>query len=138
MRILALFPLIVLAGCAARESAPEAGPSPATGEAGAEPPAGRAVIEFANFPHRIDDWRADGTRGIYLRVNVDEWYYGQFMGRCHGLPFAETIGIVTDGLGQVDRFSSILIEEAGGGIERCWFRRFGRSQGPPEEREEQR
>jgi len=93
----------------------------------------RAVVNFADLPHRIDDWQADGTHGIFLRVGLDDWYYASFMGPCHELPFAETVGIVTDGLGQVDKFSSILVERAGGGLNRCWFKNFTRVAGPDAE-----
>ena len=93
-------------------------------------PKGRAVINFANLPHRIDSWKEDGTKGIYLRVGVNKWYYATFMAPCINLPWVESIGIVTDGMGQVDRFSSIVVN-AHSGAERCWFKTVDEVDGPP-------
>jgi len=95
------------------------------------PPKGRAVINFANLPHRIDSWKEDGTKGVYLRVGVKKWYYATFMAPCINLPWVESIGIVTDGMGQVDHFSSIVVNSQTG-TERCWFKAVDEVDGPPQ------
>jgi hypothetical protein len=91
---------------------------------------GHAVINFANLPHRIDSWQGDGTKGIYLKVGIKKWYYASFMAPCVDLPFQNAIGIVTDGMGQVDRFSSIVVGGPGG-PQRCWFKTVDEVKGPP-------
>jgi hypothetical protein len=91
---------------------------------------GHAVIDFANLPHRIDSWMADGTKGIYLKVGVNEWYHATFMGPCVDLPFHNAVGIVSDNMGRVDRFSSIVVNGPGG-IQRCWFKAVDKVDGPP-------
>ncbi|HKJ74299.1 MAG TPA: DUF6491 family protein [Alphaproteobacteria bacterium] len=93
-------------------------------------PKGRAVINFANLPHRIDSWQADGTKGIYLRVGIKKWYHATFLSPCIDLPFVTHVGIVTDGMGQVDRFSSIVVNTTIG-PQRCWFKAVDEVEGPP-------
>ena len=90
----------------------------------------RAVIDFANLPHRIDSWQPDGSRGIYLKVGIRNWYYAAFTAPCLDLPYRMSIGIVTDGLDQVDRFSSILVKGPSG-LQRCWFQTLTKVEGPP-------
>lgn len=99
-------------------------------QASADSPADRAVINFADLRGRINGWRADGSDAIYLEVGVNEWYHATFMSRCSQLPFSDTIGIVTDSLSQVDRFSSIVVGSPTG-WERCWFRSFEKIEGEP-------
>lgn len=94
-------------------------------------PPGTAVIHFANLPHRIQSWTADGTKGIYLRVGVDTWYYATFRGPCVDLPFAQVIGIGSGPMNQVDRFSSIVVRSPSG-PQRCSFKTVDRVKGPPE------
>lgn len=108
-----------------------------TAEADAQPvddtghgPHERAVINFADLPHRIDSWQNNGAQGIYLKVGVREWYYASFLAPCLDLPFSEAIGIVTDGMNQVDRFSSIVVDGPSG-LQRCWFKTFEKVDGPP-------
>lgn len=110
--------------------APEATPAnpqtqaPATEDQA--PPKNRAVINFANFRGQINDWRAEGTKAIMIQSLDRKWYRAEFMAPCFGLPFTQTIGFVTDGLNQIDRFSSIVIR----GHERCWFKSFEEVQAP--------
>lgn len=109
------------------------GSNPTPERADTQVPTDRHVISFANLPGRINSWRADGSQGIYLEVGVNQWYHATFMSRCTQLPFSEAIGIVTDGVNQVDRFSSIVVESPTG-WERCWFRTFERIAGKPPSR----
>ncbi len=124
--LVAPFLALALGGIAqAASDTPTASEQPA-------PPKGRAVINFANLPHRIDSWQADGTKGIYLKVGVKQWYHATFMAPCIDLPYTETIGIATDGLAQVDKFSSIVVGSPGGMVQRCWFKSFEKLDGPPQ------
>jgi hypothetical protein len=91
-----------------------------------EAPAGRAFIPFADMNGSIDNWHGDGRDGIWVEGHNDHWYYAKFMTPCQSLPFATTIGFVTDGTNRIDKFSSILVQD-----ERCWFKTFDKSDGPP-------
>lgn len=125
----------ILAGAAAAmlaiaALAAEATLSKSEDPAGARP--GHAVINFADLPHTIDSWDADGIKGIYLRVGLNKWYHAVFMAPCLELPFHVSVGIVTDGLSQVDRFSSIIVgSHVGSSPERCWFKSVDEVSGPP-------
>lgn len=126
--------LLTLTACASEETTrtetmtattTTAATTPAPAAAEATPPAGRAVIDFAQFRGRIKDWRAVGNDAILIQDSSNNWYRADFMSRCQGLPFAETIGFVTDATNQIDRFSSIMVRH-----ERCWFRSFQRVEEP--------
>lgn len=91
-----------------------------------------AVINFADLPRRIDSWRAEGNQTLYLKVGVNDWYKAELRSPCTGLPFADTIALVTDGLNRVDKFSSILVDAGGGMPERCWFKSLTKVDGPPD------
>ena len=105
--------LLALTGSAALAQAPT-------------PPEGReASIPFVRFG-QIDDFAADGNRGIYLRDRGRRWYYASILGPCTGLPFAQRIGVVTRGIDRLDRFGTILVDG-----ERCDIDRLVTSDGPP-------
>lgn len=114
---------------AAGEKPPEEAMKEADQEAG-EPK--EAVINFADLPRRIDSWRAEGNQTLYLKVGVNDWYKAELRGPCIGLPFTDTIALVTDGLNRVDKFSSILVDAGGGSPERCWFKSLTKVDGPPD------
>jgi len=86
----------------------------------------RAVIHFADLGG-IENWRADGPDAILIEGRNKGWYRATFFGSCIGLQFAETIGFVTDSGGDLDRFSSLLVDG-----ERCWFRTFEKLAVAPE------
>lgn len=88
---------------------------------GADPdvPKDHAVINFANLPHRINDWKAVGNKAILIEAPRGTWYKATFMSPCLDLPFAVRIGFVTDTMSQIDKFGSILV-----GHDRCWFKTF--------------
>ncbi len=65
-------------------------------------------IPFANNGG-IFDWRADGTRGIWLQAIGGKWYYGTFVSPCMGLNFAETVGFKTNPSGSFDHWSTVLV-----------------------------
>ncbi len=91
---------------------------------------GHAVIDFANLPHRIDSWQPDGNKGIYIKVGTKKWYYASFMGPCPDLQFHNAIGFVSDNMGRIDRFSSIVVDGPVG-VQRCWFKTVDKVDGPP-------
>lgn len=127
--------LLTLPGCASEERvrttaqapapAAEAPTAPDDATTMEEIPSGRAVIDFAQFRGRIKDWRAEGNRAMLIQDSSNNWYRAEFMSPCHGLPFTDAIGFVTDATNQIDRFSSILVRH-----ERCWFRSFQRIEAP--------
>ena len=55
-----------------------------------------------------------------------DWYRITLWAPCNELPFAIGIAFVTDSLGSLDKYSSILV-----GGERCYFRTFEKSGPPP-------
>ena len=73
------------------------------------PPTGdEARIVFADNGG-IQDWEADGDKGIYLQDRHRQWYYARLMSPCLDLPFAQTIGFDTEPGGTFDKFSSIKV-----------------------------
>ncbi len=91
-----------------------------------------ASIPFAGYQGRIRDWQDLGREAILIQEDTGDWYRAEFMGSCHNLPFAQTIGFVIDGSGEIDRFSSILVRGAGGTVEECWFSSFKQAPAPAE------
>lgn len=81
-------------------------------------------IPFADLGN-IQDWKADGHDGIYIKSQTGKWFLATFWAPCDELPFSETVGFVTEPGGSLNRFSSIM---AGG--QRCWFRSFEPSAPP--------
>jgi hypothetical protein len=128
--VLALALIGTAVGAAETDATKGGTPKTDSGKTDSGYPPGRAVINFANLPHRIDSWQADGTKGVYLRIAHRKWYYATFMGPCNNLPFVEAIGIVTDGTRQVDHFSSIVVSGLNH-VDRCWFKTVDEVSGPP-------
>lgn len=90
-------------------------------------------IPFARFGG-VQDWSADGSRGIYIRgQGQDQWYYGKLMGPCSGLPFATAIGIEQDARDVVDRYTTIIVEG-----QRCSLNSFVMSEPPPNQRKKEK
>lgn len=79
-------------------------------------------VEFGN----INDWRADGDKGIYIQSSNRYWYYATFMTPCIDLPFAETIGFSSTPPLPMDKFDSILVRG-----QPCNFQTFEKMPGPP-------
>jgi hypothetical protein len=92
----------------------------AAGNAGttAQPPSGRAEINFVNYGG-IRDWRADRDDALLIRAENGKYYRATFFGPCIGLDFATRVGFVSDAMGSLDKFGSILVD----GHE-CYFRGF--------------
>jgi hypothetical protein len=67
-----------------------------------------ASIVFPNYG-AIRNFEADGSKGIWLEDNRRRWYYGEFLGSCHDLNFAQAIGFDTGGVSRFDKFSKIIV-----------------------------
>ena len=87
----------------------------------------RTSIPFAAIGN-IRNWHATSRDELYVQATNRDWYRATFRAPCHALPFAVGIAFVTESNGQLDRFSSILVDD-----ERCWFKTFERSGPPPDE-----
>jgi hypothetical protein len=96
--------------------------------AGASAAAQRTSIPFADIGN-IRDWQAMSAEELYVQAMNRNWYRASFWAPCHSLPFAVGIAFVTEPNGQLDSFSSILVDG-----ERCWFKTFERSEAPPPQR----
>lgn len=90
----------------------------------ARPPAERAEINFVNYGG-IRDWRAERNDALLIRSLDNRYYRATFFGPCIGLDFATRIGFVSDVMGSLDKFGSILVD----GHE-CYFRTFTQIEKP--------
>lgn len=84
-----------------------------------------ASIPFVNHGG-IHDWRADGTRGVYVQDQHRRWYYARLMGPCVDLPFANSIGFETRGVDTLDKFGTLVVRG-----QRCAIQSFALSAAPP-------
>jgi hypothetical protein len=99
--------LLGLGGCAVPESLRESAAS--------------ASIPFVDLGG-VRDWRAEGSRAMRIQAANGDWYRATFAAPCRGLAFRDSVGFVTDGLNEIDRFGSVIV----GRGERCWFQSFER------------
>jgi hypothetical protein len=97
-----------------------AGPAPA------KPP--EASIPLANHGG-IRDWRADGSRGMWIEASSGHWFYASFSSQCTTLPIAIGVKFVPEPSGALSRWSSIRL----GHNERCFFRTLQPSDAPPKQ-----
>src|SRR5262245_61333602 len=68
-----------------------------------------ASIPFANHGG-INDWQANGNKGIWVQAANRQWYYATFFGgECFGLDTAPRVGFVTEVTGEFNRWSSIIV-----------------------------
>ena len=82
----------------------------ARGQPAQTPITGReASIPFAAIGG-IEDWRANGDKGLWIRGRSHRWYYAELLGSCTGLGFEDRIGFVIEPYGSFDKFSSIVVE----------------------------
>jgi hypothetical protein len=84
----------------------------------------RTAIPFADLGN-IHDWHADSADELYIEAANRKWYRTTFWSPCNPLPFASTIAFVTEPTGELDKYSSILVEG-----ERCWFKTFEQTTAP--------
>ncbi len=117
-------PLVVVLACGAAFLAGCLCPGQPPVGAAAERPARPAAIHFVDLGG-VRDWRAEGSEALLIQGADGTWYRATFYGPCFGLQFRERLAFVTDGMNQIDRFSSVLVDR-----ERCWFRTFDRVEEP--------
>lgn len=84
----------------------------------------RTAIHFADIGN-IRSWHSDSPNELYVESLSRQWYRITFWSPCHSLPFAIGVAFVTDSIGDLDKYSSILVDG-----ERCWFRTFEESAAP--------
>jgi hypothetical protein len=91
----------------------------------------RAVLHFADM-NGVKDWRPtkgpDGEDAILIEGRNGNWYRATFFAACPEVKFAPAVSFVTDTLGNLDEFTSIMVEGR-----RCDFKTFERT-GDPDER----
>ena len=113
---LAALPLALLGASAQAQT-----PAPVAGKP--------ASIPFIRFG-QIEDFEADGDKGVYLEDQHRRWYYATLIGPCIDLPFATRIGVDTRFAGDtLDSTGTLLV-----GHDRCHIDRLVTS-GPPPKRE---
>lgn len=93
-----------------------------------------AAQEQASIPFfdndNIRDWRADGTKGIYIEARTGEWYYGEFISRCTGLNFKDTIAFKNRPGSTFDRFGTIVFRDGPGRPHECRLKSLVKSEEP--------
>ena len=114
--MLALAAALLAGGCA-MPTHNDGGPRRSSGRSASIP-----FVEFGN----INDWRADGERGIYIQSTNRKWYYATFMSPCIQLPYTESIGFRTTPPLPLDKFDSVLVRG-----EPCYFRTLEEIPAPP-------
>lgn len=72
-----------------------------------------AEIVFPNYG-AIRNFEANGNDGIWLEDRQRRWYYGELIGHCRDLNFAQRVGFDTGGASVFDKFSAIIV-----GGDRC-------------------
>ena len=91
-----------------------------------------AVLHFADMNGGIRDWRpahGNDSDAILIEGRNNEWYRATFWAPCPEIHFTPKIGFVTDALGDLDQFTSIIADGT-----RCYFRTFERTTKPEESR----
>jgi hypothetical protein len=84
-------------------------------------------IPFANHGG-IRDWRADGSKGMWIQAASGRWFYTSFSSQCTTLPFALGVKFIPEPSGDLSRWSSIRLAHN----ERCFFRTLQPSDAPPQ------
>jgi hypothetical protein len=82
-------------------------------------------IPFATT-NGIQDYRADGDRGLYIRDIKGQWYYARTMSRCGRLQSANTIGFEVSAADKLDRFGALRAQGW-----RCQLKSVTYSDAPP-------
>jgi hypothetical protein len=110
---LAALPLaLIAAGAQAQTAAPETGKP--------------ASIPFIRF-NAIEDFEADGDKGVFLQDQQRRWYYASVVGPCTSLPFAVKIGVDTRFAGDtLDSTGTLLVDG-----DRCKIDKLVTSGPPP-------
>jgi hypothetical protein len=70
--------------------------------------------------YRIRDWSAPNDKTLLVKSLDGSTYRAEFMGPCTGLRFSNTIGFVTRGMNELDKYAGIVLSDG----TRCTFRTF--------------
>jgi hypothetical protein len=97
-----------------------------TAAAGQPPGPPEATIAFAAHDG-IEDWEADGSKGLWIKARGRKWYYARFFAPCSGLQFHEALRFKFGAAGELDRWSEVYTRDSG----RCAFTSLVASDGPP-------
>ncbi|MGH6780921.1 MAG: DUF6491 family protein [Sphingomonadaceae bacterium] len=74
----------------------------------------------------IQDFKADGDRGLFIRSINGNWYYARTMGPCSRLQTAITLGFETAGIDELDKNGTIIAQGW-----RCPLKSVTRTEAPP-------
>jgi len=85
-------------------------------------------IPFATS-NGIQDYKADGDRGLYIRDIKGRWYYARTMGPCSRLQSADTIGFEVSASDRLDRFGALRAQGW-----RCQLASVTHANAPPKKR----
>lgn len=91
----------------------------------------RTAIHFADLGN-VWSWHASNANEMYIQSNDKKWYRVTFWSPCYELPYAISVAFVTEPNGDLSSYSSVLVRG-----ERCWFKTFERSEGPPSKAKKQ-
>ncbi len=87
----------------------------------------RAVMHFADL-NGIRNWRPagdDDADAILIEGRNGQWFRATFWAPCPEIHFVQAVGFVTDTVGDLDRFTSIVADG-----KRCFFKTFERTSDP--------
>lgn len=84
------------------------------------------TIPFAD-QRGIENWEADGNKGLWIQARDRHWYYARFFAPCSGLAFHESLGFKFGPAGELDRWSEVYTRDSG----HCSFTSLVASDGPP-------
>jgi hypothetical protein len=88
----------------------------------------QASIPFASQRSAVHSWQADGREGLWVQDARRDWYYAKFIGPCHGLDHALSVGFDTGTSDRIDRFSHVVVPNE----DRCAIISFTKSEPPPD------
>jgi hypothetical protein len=84
----------------------------------------RTVMNFADMGG-IRNWRPGANDSLLIEGRNGKWFRASFWGPCYDLKFVSAIAFVTEPTGELDKFSSVLVDG-----QRCWFRSFEKTTAP--------
>lgn len=67
-----------------------------------------AIIPFVNYGS-IRNWQPDGRNAVLLSSWTNQWYKATLLGPCFNLDNAISIGVVSSPMGDLSKFSSLLV-----------------------------
>ncbi len=92
-----------------------------------------AVLHFADLNGGVRDWRPDTsgkTDAILVQGRNDQWYRATFWAACPEVNYVPRVAFVTDALGDLDRFTSIIADG-----HRCHFKTFEQTEAPNDQKQ---